>query len=102
MFAEPGNFYCDGLQAIVPVIANIARNKIQSTVFTRFVPPQINESPASQWQAHYHQWLTKDFGQLSPEQYDLVEPLGQLSHPKQYHRQKTPTQSLKAKPSRQY
>ncbi len=81
MFAEPGNFYCDGLQAIVPVIANIARNKIQSTVFTRFVPPQINESPASQWQAHYHQWLTKDFGQLSPEQYDLVEPLGQLSHP---------------------
>ncbi|WP_211826639.1 cysteine hydrolase family protein [Kistimonas asteriae] len=81
MFAESGNFYCAGLQAIVPVIAKITCCKMQSTVFTRFIPPQPNKSTASQWQAHYHQWLAEDFGQLSPEQYDLITPLDQLSQP---------------------
>ena len=81
LFAEPGNFYCAGLQAIVPVITKIVSNKIQETVFTRFIPHRIKNAPATQWEAHYHQSLREDFGQLSPEQYGLIEPLDRLATP---------------------
>jgi nicotinamidase-related amidase len=69
------------LERTLPAVVAIAEAHSESTIFTRFVPPQSPAAAFGAWRTYYDRWRSMTLDRLSPEMVDLVPALAQLVPP---------------------
>lgn len=81
MFAEDTPWHLPWLNSVVPIIAELASEYAQHTVFTRFVPPARAEMMPGSWQVYYRRWEMMTGEHLPSELLNLVSPLDRYVPP---------------------
>jgi nicotinamidase-related amidase len=81
IFARGGVWETPWMERVLPVIAGIATQFAERTVFTRFITPENADDRPGQWQAYYRRWQAATRARLSSDQLELVPALSRLVPP---------------------
>jgi nicotinamidase-related amidase len=66
---------------VLPVVAELANQYPERTVFTRFIPPQRPTDMPGMWQRYYTRWKLATRENLDPALLELLPPLAKLCPP---------------------
>ncbi|MCB5203754.1 cysteine hydrolase [Neorhizobium sp. T786] len=75
MFNEDTPWHVDWMNAVLPMIDEVAGRFPSETVFTRFVPPHHASQATGAWRDYYENWGSMTLDRLPYEMIDVVDPL---------------------------
>jgi len=81
MFAEDTPWHVPWMRRISPQIEELAGRYPSRAIFTRFVPPEIEDEMPGKWREYYRKWWMMTGKHLPGEFVDLVPPLALLVPP---------------------
>lgn len=81
VFAEDTPWHVEWMDRVSPQITEVAGRFANSTIFTRFVPPQHRNDLPGKWRDYYAKWWMMTGEHLAPELVDLIAPLKQFVPP---------------------
>lgn len=81
LFARGGPWAAPWFERVLPRVRALAWARPESTVFTRFIPPQRAEDAPGAWAAVYRRWPQVTREQLDPALLELTEELAGLVPP---------------------
>lgn len=83
MFAEGTEWHAPWMQRVLPAVTALADRFADRTIFTRFIPPQSDQSAPGAWQRVYMRWPNMTLERLNPELLDIVPGLRRYVPPAQ-------------------
>ena len=81
VFAEDTPWRTSWMERVRPVVAELARYKPHSTVFSRFIPPDRPEDAKGAWRRYFERWQDLTRQNIDPQLLELVPELQELVPP---------------------
>ena len=81
VFAEDTPWRTSWMERVRPVVAELARYKPHSTVFSRFMPPDRPEDAKGAWRRYFERWQDLTRQNIDPQLLELVPELQELVPP---------------------
>jgi len=72
MFAEGTEWHAPWMLRVLPAVSAIVDRFADTTIFTRFVPAETNQSAPGAWQRVYDRWPNMTRERLNPDLIDIV------------------------------
>ena len=79
VFAEDTPWRTSWMERVRPVVAELARYKPHSTVFSRFMPPDRPEDAKGPWRSYFERWQDLTRQNIDPQLLELVPELQELA-----------------------
>jgi nicotinamidase-related amidase len=81
LFAEDTPWHTPWMKRVRPVVAQLARHRPESTVFTRFIPPDRPDDMPGAWRRYFERWRELTGERIDPRLLELVPELRELVPP---------------------
>jgi len=81
LFAEETEWHTPAIADILPNVLRLSRERLDRTLFARFMVPANPERANGRWQTYYRRWANLTVERLDPGMLDLVAPLAALARP---------------------
>jgi nicotinamidase-related amidase len=81
LFSSEGPWATPWMERVLPVVAEIAAQFPERTVFTRFITPRRPEDMPGMWRRYYERWRNTTQEHIDPQLLELMPPLARLVPP---------------------
>src|SRR5690348_9467584 len=81
IFSAKGPWATPWMERVLPVVAEIASQFPERTIFTRFITPVRPEDMPGMWRRYYERWPQTTRSRISPALLELMPPLVRLAPP---------------------